>query len=181
MRITITRKKRRNQLTCWRADGSCESADLGPSLPHHDLAHFVVERKLDLIDGFFGRIARGCSVAQLSQTETIQNSPPEALVAEVLARALQSLSTGACRLDQFAELVNAALLKQRLPPLEISSEQAVDRLEEFRALADRYSALRVGETMELEFPSRGLAGSAIAAEAQDSQGRRITLYSSTNS
>lgn len=74
MRVTITKKERRNQLTGWRADGSGESADVGPSLPHHDLAHFVVERQVNLVHGFFGRIARGHSIAHLSEKETIQNS-----------------------------------------------------------------------------------------------------------
>jgi hypothetical protein len=157
VRVTITKKERRNQLTCWRADGSCENADLGPSLPHHDLAHFVVERKLNLVDGFFGRIASGYSVAQLSDKETIQNSPPESLAAEVAARALQSLSSGACRQDQIAELVNAELSKWRAPTMEISPEQTASMLAEFQELTNRYATLRVGETMQLEFPRESAA------------------------
>ena len=51
MRICITRKGSRNLLHCTRVDGSVASADLGPNLPHHDLAHFVVERAFGLQDG----------------------------------------------------------------------------------------------------------------------------------
>jgi len=151
VKITITKKDRRNQLTCRREDGTCETADLGPLLPHHDLAHFVVERKLNLIDGFFGRIARGCSVALLSEKEIIQNSAPESLVAEIAARALQSLSSGACRTDQLAELVNSELSGWRAATIAISLEETEQMLAEFQGLVDRYTALQPGEMMHLEF------------------------------
>ena len=157
MKITITKEERRNQLTCWRQDGTCETADLGPSLPHHDLAHFVVESRLNLQDGFFGRIARGYSVARLSEKETIQNSPPESLVAEVAARALQSLSSGACRTDQLAELVNSELSRWRVPTIAISPEETGQMLAEFQGLIDRYAALQPGEMMHLEFHGESAA------------------------
>ena len=173
MRITISKKDRRNQLACWRTDGSCESADLGPSLPHHDLAHFVVERRLNLVDGFFGRIARGYSVAQLSQKETIQSSPPESLVAEVAARALQSLSSGACQQDQFAELVNTELLKWGASLIEVSLAQTTEMLSEFQELVDRYETLCIGETMQLEFPGESAANKSnnFAPAAPDAASR----------
>jgi hypothetical protein len=152
LKITITKKEQRNQLTCWRADGSCEIADLGPSLPHHDLAHFVVERELKMVEGFFGRIARGFTVAHISEKETILNSPPESFAAEVAARALQSLSSGACRNDQFAELVNTELSKWRVPAIAVSSAQTASMLAQYQELTKQYEILRVGETMQLEFP-----------------------------
>jgi hypothetical protein len=161
VRVTITKKARRNQLTCWRADGSCESADLGPSLPHHDLAHFVVERQLNLVHGFFGRIASGYSVAQLSQKETILNSPSESGIAEIAARALQSLSSGACRQDQFAELVSSELSKWGAPTMEISPAQVASMLAEFQELTNSYTTLQMGETMQLEFPGESAANSSL--------------------
>lgn len=161
MKVTITKKAQRNQLACWRADGTSESADLGPSLPHHDLAHFVVERQLHLVHGFFGRIARGYSVAQLSQKETIQNSPLESGIAEIAARALQSLSSGACRQDQFVELVNSELSKWGAPTLEISSVQVASMLAEFQELTERYTKLHMGGTMQLEFPDEPAADNSL--------------------
>ncbi len=153
MKISITKKGDRHQLTCTRADGSRELADLGPALPNHDLAHFVFERKLGLMHGFFGRIAQGHSVAQLSQKETIKNSPAEALIAEIGARALQSLSSGACNVDQFEELVNAELSKWSLPALTFSTDTVEGLLAEFRTLQARFRALRAGETLDLEYYS----------------------------
>ena len=94
MRINITRKGTRNQLACFRQDGSSATADLGPNLPHHDLAHYVVERRFGLQDGFFAQIARGLTPQQLSDKLVIQSLGPGPYRAEILARALGSLSTG---------------------------------------------------------------------------------------
>lgn len=46
---TFTKKNDQSQLTCQRADGSIDMANLGPSLPHHDLAHYVAELALRII------------------------------------------------------------------------------------------------------------------------------------
>jgi hypothetical protein len=153
VKVTITRRGSRHQLTCTRADGTCDIADLGPALPHHDLAHFVIERRLGLNGGFFGRIAAGWSAAQLSDKEIIRNSPPEAMVAEVFARALQSLSSGACTSAQFAELVNAELSAQSIPALAIDVDVIDAMLAEFRELQARFGALQAGEALQLEFRS----------------------------
>jgi hypothetical protein len=55
-----------------QSDKSCEIASLGPGLPHHDLAHFVVERRWNLRAGFFRNIAGGYSFAQLSDKDVIK-------------------------------------------------------------------------------------------------------------
>lgn len=154
MKITITKCDRRNELACWRDDGTCERADLGPSLPHHDLAHFVVEQGLNLQDGFFGRIARGFSVAQLGNKDVIMNAPPESLAAEVVARALQSLSSGASRLDQVVELVNWELSRFRISPVAVDPERWSQMLTEFQGLIDRYEALAPREMLQLEFQTQ---------------------------
>ena len=53
MDIIFRRKGERTQIVCRKVDGTFTSADLGPSLPGHDLAHLVVERTLRLPAGFF--------------------------------------------------------------------------------------------------------------------------------
>ena len=72
MKIKLTKKGDRNQLVCTRSDGSYVSANLGQSLPYHDLAHFVIEKKLQLKHGFFGNVSNGYSILQLSEKETVQ-------------------------------------------------------------------------------------------------------------
>lgn len=61
MQIKILNKGNRNKLICERKDGTVEIADLGPNLPFHDIAHFIVERKLKLKKGFYGNIFYGYS------------------------------------------------------------------------------------------------------------------------
>jgi hypothetical protein len=158
MKITLLKKENRNQLTCVRPDGSHVTANLGPSLPHHDLAHYVVEKQFRLKNGFFGNIERGYSVAELSDKEVMKSLDHEVWTAEVLARGLQSLSSGACTTDQFAPLVNAELAHWSSARVDhLSSITLEAALEEFRALVDRYRALPYGEALELHFSAAQVA------------------------
>ncbi len=152
MQIRLIPRQRRNHLTCVREDGSFTHADLGPGLPHHDLAHFVVERAFGLRRGFFGHIAAGYTMQELNQKDVIQRLPPEAWHAEVLARALGSLETGACTPGQFGTLIEAELgagCPARL--LGLTAERAQELLAEHRTLMARYESLAPGESLELEF------------------------------
>ena len=138
-------------LACARPDGTAASADLGPNLPHHDLAHFVVERAFGLSDGFFGNIARGYTPAQLSDKHVIRRLGVEPYRAEILARALGSLHTGACSPEQFEDLVNAELASLGLPRMLIAPTIREALLEEFKGHLATYQALRDGESMTLSF------------------------------
>jgi hypothetical protein len=155
MDIRITRKGSRNVLTCVRPDGTMASADIGPNLPHHDLAHFVVERAFDLQDGFFGNIARGYTPAQLSDKNIIQSLGAEPYRAEILARALGSLHTGACAPEQFEDLVNAELASLGLPSLRIQPGVRDALLAEFKGHLSTYRDLRDGDSMTLSFSALG--------------------------
>ena len=151
--MKIKLKKRRNgaQLVCERSDGSVELADVGPSLPNHDLAHFVAERCLEMKDGFYGNVEQGYSLSQLGNKDVIRTLGAESWQAEVVARAVGSLATGACTADQFAELINTELRQLRLPLLDgLNATLADAMLAEFRQLAGSYEALNVGESLELE-------------------------------
>jgi len=151
MVIRITKKGSRNLLSCARPDGTTASADLGPTLPHHDLAHFVVERTFGLEDGFFGNVARGYTPAQLSDKDIIKSLGKGPYRAEILARALASLKTGACTPDQFEDLVNAELSHLGLPHMCIEPHVRDGLLAEFTAHLDAYGRLRDGDSMTLEF------------------------------
>jgi hypothetical protein len=153
--IRITKKGSRNVLVCVRPDGSTAAADLGPSLPYHDLAHFVVERVFGLEDGFFGNVARGFTPAQLSDKEIIRSLGAAPYRAEILARALGSMATGACAPDQFEELVNAELAGLALSTMCISPATRDALLVEFKGYMDRYSGLQDGESMTLQFELPG--------------------------
>jgi hypothetical protein len=151
MKILIHPKNGRSRLTCLRVDGSSTSADLGPTLPAHDLAHFVVERRLTLTSGFFVLIGRGYSIQDLSDAATIRSLGPEPYVAEILARGLGSLLTGACTPEQFPELVGTELAQMGLAmPAAVSPESTGEMLAELQDLLQRFRELAPGESLQLE-------------------------------
>jgi hypothetical protein len=152
MEIRITKKDRRNELACLRSDGTRTAANLGPALPYHDLAHYVVERHFRLREGFFGNVAAGYSMEALADKAVIQSLGAQSWVAEVLARALGSLFTGACTLEQFPLLVTEELAAMRMSsPAGLSAALGDELLGEFRSLVARYDALKNGETLKLQF------------------------------
>jgi hypothetical protein len=153
--IRITKKGSRSLLICARPDGTTAIADLGPSLPYHDLAHFVVERAFGLKDGFFGNIARGYTPAQLSDKEVIRGLGVEPYRAEILARALGALATGACAPEQFEELVNTELSGLSLSTMCIAPDVLDAIRAEFNSHVNTYSQLQDGDSMSLEFSVPG--------------------------
>jgi len=152
VKIIFTKKSGRTRMSCRRADGTFTSADVGPSLPAHDFAHFIVERTFELPTGFFVNVANGYSLEQLSDAATIRTLGRESYVAEVLARALGELATGACTGEQFPDRVASELgaMGLELPP-GVSSEAAARMLSELQSLMRRFGELPPGESMELEF------------------------------
>jgi hypothetical protein len=64
MNIKLIKKGSRSQLICTTKNGRVEKADLGPNIPFHDLAHFVVEQHLNLKHGFYGNIYNGFTIEQ---------------------------------------------------------------------------------------------------------------------
>lgn len=151
MKILLSHKNGRNRLTCVREDGTWTSADLGPSLPTHDLAHLVVERRLSLTSGFFIFIAKGHSIQELSEAATLRGLGAEPYVAEILARGVGCLLTGACTPEQLPELVGMELAQMGLlMPAGVSAESAREMLAELKDLLERFQALAPGESLHLQ-------------------------------
>jgi hypothetical protein len=111
----------------------------------------VVERGWNLRQGFYGNIAAGYSLAQLSDKEVIQKLGAQSAQAEVLARALGSLFTGACTAEQFPELVNTELAQWQVPIVPVSPALVQGAAAEYGALLARFNALGDGASLDLEF------------------------------
>lgn len=155
MKIVFTKRASRTRMSCHRADGTFTRADVGPGLPAHDFAHLIAERTFALRAGFFVNVANGYSLQQLSDAATIRSLGAEPYVAEVLARALGELATGACTCEQFADRVTSELIGMGLEvPPGIGSERAASMLSELQELTRRFGELRTGESMELELAER---------------------------
>jgi hypothetical protein len=152
MQINITKKNNRNQLTCVRANGSVVQSNLGPKLPFHDIAHFVVENTLRLADGFYGNILQGYSVEQLSDKQIIKTLLPQAWFAEITTRALQSLSSGACTIEQFPSLIQTELQQFAINYNVNLTAQIISKMNaEYQQLMKQWYNLAEGETLKLNF------------------------------
>lgn len=152
MLIQLTKNEHRHHLRCRREDGSTTQTDIGPALPIHDLAHYVVESYFKMPAGFYGNIANGYSIAELSDKEVIKTLPPAAMVAEVMTRNLQGLV--APTVDgpgQYIALVRweAEVLGLALPPFTVAD--VVKMGAQLRRIVQKWDELKPGEQLELTF------------------------------
>ena len=155
MKIRIINKGNRSQLICKRHDNTTEIINLGPNLPFHDIAHFVVEQQLNLQHGFYGNINNGYSFEQLSDKEIIKTLPVESMASEIIIRALQSLSTGACSVSQFKDLITEEFSVWSINyPITLQEEEIRQLLTNYQNLVDQWSQLKEGDSLELELDIR---------------------------
>ena len=148
MRIRITKEHNGHRLICTRRNGTFTQSALGPSLPFHDLAHFVVERELHFTQGFFGLIAEGYSIDQLSDPAVIRTLPAEALAAEVITRCLQGLINGAIAQRDFRAAVEAELPRA---PKSLTDEAITRMLSLYVDLLNQWENVTEGSALELRW------------------------------
>lgn len=127
MEIRIIKDNRRNVLSCIREDGGTTSTSLGPDLPNHDMAHFVVESYFGLKQGFYGMIKSGMTIEDLSNKEVIKTLGKESWLAEILARNLQSLGSGSSTIEEFISLVTweTNTMAIQIPKIELSDVKRI--------------------------------------------------------
>ena len=152
MKITFVKGSDRNQLICQRSDGWRTRADLGPGLPMHDLAHYVVEKYLGLEKGFFGNIKSGMTIQELSDKEIIKTLGPESWLSEVMARNIQALMSSASTEENYMELVRwEADVNQNFTPPDLTVDEVRNLKVQFGQLYAQWMALMPGEKLILEF------------------------------
>ena len=152
MKITITKGKNRNILTCERKDGSKTSANIGANIPNHDIAHFVVESKFKLENGFYGKIKSGMTIAELSDKKVIKNLEPETWLSEIMARNLQSIGSGASNIEQYIELVNweAKIINGiEMPNLNLTTVEEIKLA--FDQLCEKWNSIPENSQLNLIF------------------------------
>jgi hypothetical protein len=122
-------------------------------LPFHDIAHFVTDKKLNIKNGFYGLVAQGWTIEQLSDKEVIKTLGIEAWISEIMARAIGSLYTGSCTVEQFIPLVQTEMMNReegdRVPVL--TKEIVLEMQAEYTALLDKWCSLTDGESIKMEF------------------------------
>ena len=152
MRIEIQKGNSRNLLRCIRRDNSTEVADLGPSLPYHDIAHFVVETEMSFYRGFYGNIQAGMSIAELNDKEVIKGLPGESWLAEIMTRNLQAIASGAAKAEDYIELVSWEISTMNGVEAVALHRGNIERMfERYLAYIKQWKKMAEGEVMVLEF------------------------------
>lgn len=151
MKIVLTKGESRHRLMCIRTDGTTTQSSVNDQLPAHDLAHYVVESHLGFKAGFYGNIAAGYSIEDLSDKQLIATLPQQSMVAEVLTRALQGMAAPEAKAADFLALTSWELEVLQLPIPTMTSEQVVAMAAAFRTLLQRWKAMSYGGELEMIF------------------------------
>jgi len=168
--LTFRIKKRPDAsalLVLVREDGSSTSNPIGPPQgygPVHDLAHYVVERTLGLSQGFLGLVASGWEIGDFERRGAAKRLPGEALFAESAAGELsrQAMMWQWSSAEDFVWAVET-YMKQSHPDYtmpEITSDTFEGMRAELLELRRRWTELKPGETLELEFTPQRSATTA---------------------
>jgi hypothetical protein len=116
-------------LTCVRPDGSSTSHAMPrQALMPHEAFHFVIESALEWHDAFFGHVARGSSLdeitALLHGERAAWSKNIQGLQAESLVEALQAEQwTGPADPAAFAESLILNCRRRGVPPPDIDAEE----------------------------------------------------------
>lgn len=124
-----------------RADGTADSVELDSrSFLRHDLAHFAVERELELAAGVWGSVAAGGSLSG----DGLDGA--DIALAEAVSGPMQTLMrTGADTSEIFDVLA-------RVAPDVASTDLATRLHRHLRSLAGHWASTPYGEEMALEWP-----------------------------
>ncbi len=150
MRIALAKlTDDRHRLAIRRDDGSSESVELETrSLLLHDLVHYAVEAEAPIADGFWGLLAAGTTLAELSDRTMTNPVSAGIALAEQLVGPMQSLWNG--RLDPAIYLAHGAAIA----PAVVDAGFVERVRERLRALTGQWRATRFGEAMELSWPPK---------------------------
>ncbi|SEL37552.1 hypothetical protein SAMN04487910_2275 [Aquimarina amphilecti] len=139
-------------LTCVREDGTSTSVNLGPDIPNHDIAHYVIEKRFNLRDGFYGKVKSGMTIETLSDKNVIKNLGPETWLSEIMARNLQSIGSGAAKTKEFIELINWEAEKIdgiKIPKMNLTDIEKIK--EDFDQLCKEWDLIPENGELKLTF------------------------------
>lgn len=162
MRILMTRTTPdHHRFTIIRADGTSESADLETrSMLLHDLVHYAVEIEVPFHGGFYGLLAKGKTMAELSDATQPWPVGTDVAASESLVGPLQTMLKGGS-FDAERAFAKFANFSREPPPVELLARIGA----RFRAVHGQYNSLRFGETLELEWPEGQTAPAPINQRA----------------
>ncbi|KZS39257.1 hypothetical protein AWE51_11955 [Aquimarina aggregata] len=152
MEIVITKGKNRNTLTCKRVDGTITSENLGPDIPNHDIAHYVIEKRFKMKNGFYGKIKSGMTITELSDKDVIKNLGSETWLSEIMSRNLQSIGSGAANIDQYIQLINwEAKSIGNIPVPNMDTTDIIEMKSEFDLICEKWNVIPENGELSLKF------------------------------
>lgn len=174
----LVRIKKKNggaaALTAVRRDGSStwqqQNGQIGRVFPLHDLTHYAVETTLGCRNGFFGLVSHGWDIGDFTSPWPRGRPPLEAMLVELLVGYfdLERMTDTRTTAAEVNQRIEAAVADGSFAPVSFRITDAqVAQIHRLRAeLFARWTALPVGETLELPFERRlGLLDTNAMAEA----------------
>ena len=141
-------------LQCHRSDGSVLREQVQVGSAYHDLAHLVVERRLGIREGIWGKIAEGYGLAEynLPNEEREFAITADGYRAEFLATLVQSaVGTGSIS-QEYLDLLRTASAANAIPFPDLPDHAVMQEMvEEATRLTQQWAAVPLGGEMELEF------------------------------
>jgi len=117
----------------------------------HDMAHFVIEKKFQYKNGFYGLTASGLDITDFEKKQKItpQQLPKEAIKTELLVGLILTELNDRKRLDDFNSTFNSTAAQYDLPE-ELFRAQDLDEIhDQLNELLSRWSALEVNDSIKL--------------------------------
>ena len=150
MRIAITKlTSDRHRLAIRRDDGTEEAEELETrSFLLRDLVHYAVEAEAGIEDGFWGLLARGTTMAELSDRTRVFPYGEGIGLAEGLVGPMQSVWHGRLEIARYVE--NA----RPLAPALVDEAFVARVLSRLRGLWGHWRATPFRQAMELTWPPR---------------------------
>jgi hypothetical protein len=146
-----------DRLTCERADGSVTTGEMPRQgiLPHAAF-HFVVESTLGWDDAFFGQVARGATLNQITAKvhgpKIDRRKFPRALQAESLVECLQAEQWGgAAEPARFAETLAVTCRRRGVPAPQLDAARLTAIRAALRDFGAAWRPLNPGGTLERTF------------------------------
>jgi len=154
MQIVLTKlTDERHALEVLRADGSRERVELETrSVLFHDFTHFALEQAARIERGFFGALAAGATLRQLSGRagESAPDYDGERLQIERAVAVLQGLAKAPQDPAALhARIVQMLAIQEETPPAWFTVELVQQVAERLRQLVGEWKATRHGSSLEL--------------------------------
>jgi hypothetical protein len=145
-----------DDLECFLSDGTTHKVKMPKigSLPH-DLVHFVVEKELNMKNGFYAHVEKGLVEGYYLKSEKSENPQQSAIDtqhAESVVECFQAeFVSGNQSPSDFQYFVDVTCKARNIPHFLIDAD-AIERIRKgLLDLNERWNAVKIGETLELEF------------------------------